>query len=111
MTTSESNICFNDAEVEKTLLELEEDTKYMKEMFDKIEFIMEYINGDYDTWKGLSQSEFYKEFKTISGKFEGITDNLEKNNEFLRATIINYQAREKLINTNVDKNKFNLDIN
>ena len=108
---SESNIRFNESGAKEVLSSLEKDTSYIEEMFDKIDFIMEYINGDYEIWKGPTQEKFYENFKTISKKFDGVVKGLEKNNEFLAITINNYSKNEGIINENVNMNKDNLDIN
>ncbi len=106
-----SNININEKGATDILEALQNDTEDIRDGFSRISDIMKYINGDYETWKGLSQEKFYENYKTISDKFDGIVINLERYNSFLQTSIDNYKNKENVLNNNVEVDKDNLDIN
>jgi uncharacterized protein YukE len=108
---TESNLDFNKEGATQILTELREYTEKIKDIFDEVDFMMEAINGEDDTWKGKSQEAFYENFKTISGKFPTIAEDLDRQNDFLEETIENYQNRETHINKNIEDNTGDLNIN
>ena len=111
MITTNSNINIEENGATEIYNELQEDAQYIREMFERIDDIMKYINGEYETWKGLSQEKFYENYKTISDKFDGIVINIERYNSFLKSSIDHYKERENIINNNVEVDKDNLNIN
>ena len=108
---AESKLNFNELGSTETLNNLIKDTDDIKDIFDEVEFMMEAINGEDEIWKGKSQESFYDSFKTISGKFKEIGENLDRQNDFLNGTIENYKNREKQIDSNAEKRADDLDIN
>ena len=80
---AESKLNFNELGSTETLNNLIKDTDDIKDIFDEVEFMMEAINGEDEIWKGKSQESFYDSFKTISGKFKEIGENLDRQNDFL----------------------------
>ena len=86
-------------------------TEDIKDIFDEIDFMMEAINGEDSTWKGKSQASFYESFRTISGKFDEIGECLDRQNDFLKVTINNYQEGENKINSDIEKQSEEFNIN
>ena len=111
METVSSSISFEKNGASQIYDSLITSTEDIKDIFDEIDFMMEAINGEDPTWKGKSQKSFYENFRTISGKFDEIGENLDRQNEFLKTTIDNYQEREKNINTNIEEKSSDLNIN
>ena len=108
---AESKLNFNESGSVQTLNDLVKETNDIKDIFDEIEFMVEAINGEEEVWKGKSQESFYDSFKTISGKFKEIGENLDRQNEFLDGTIANYKEREAKINRNAEEKADDLNIN
>ena len=111
MQETSSKLDFNASGATTIYDDLKNNTEEIKDIFDEIEFMMEAINGEDSTWKGKSQESFYESFRTISGKFDEINENLDRQNEFLKETIDNYNEGEKNINSNLEKKSDDLNVN
>lgn len=109
MTKSELN--FNKEGSQEILQYLRETTEDIKDIFDEADFMMEAINGEDETWQGGSQESFYESYRTISKKFPEISENLDRQNDFLEETIINYENKEKNIEKNAEDNQGDLNVN
>ncbi len=108
---AESNISFNSEGAASIYAKLQSEAEKIQELFDEVEFMGDAFNGEDDTWKGVAQAKFYSNFKTITKKFPEIKESIEKNNEFLKMTIDNYNKGEQVVNQSVNNNKENLSIN
>ena len=111
MNMAESNINFKKEGAIEILNYLRDETENIKDIFDEVEFMMESINGDDEIWKGQSQESFYDSFKTISAKFTGIGDDIDRQNDFLEGVINNYEERDNHINKNAEEKASDLNIN
>ena len=108
---AESKLNFNKEKAAEILEDLRAEAEDIKDIFDEVEFMMESINGDDEVWKGKSQESFYDSFRTISGKFQGITEDIDRQNDFLEGTINNYVEREQHINKQAEEKESELNIN
>ena len=108
---AESKLNFNKEKATEVLEYLRDETENIKDIFDEVEFMMESINGDDEVWKGKSQESFYESFRTISGKFKGIGEDFDRQNDFLEGTINNYVERENHINKQAEEKASDLNIN
>lgn len=109
MTKSELN--FNKEKSLEILQYLRETTEDIKDIFDEVDFMMEAINGQDETWQGKSQESFYDSYRTISNKFPTICEDLDRQNDFLEESIENYQNKENNIERNAEENQSDLNVN
>lgn len=109
MTKSELN--FNKEKSLEILQSLRETTEDIKDIFDEVDFMMEAINGEDETWQGQGQESFYESYRTISKKFPTISEDLDRQNDFLEESIENYENKEKNIENNAEENSGDLNIN
>ncbi len=105
------NILFKKEEVQEILFELIEKSKALREAYNDIEVKCKCLNGEDDMWKGKGQESFYENYLSISSEFEGINDNIDECNRFLRSTILDYLREESTIGNSIDNNSNLLDIN
>lgn len=106
-----SNLDIDTVKLESIVTKLESNQKLVKEIFDNINKKMELCNGTDEIWKGKTQEKVYESYKSISEKFPEINSELEKYNNFLKATIENYKIEDKSIDNLINTNSDSLDIN
>lgn len=106
-----NSIHFEKEGFEQVLLKLKEKTEELNTIYDEIEEKSKSINGENETWKGKGQAGFYKSYKTISRKFEGIKDNFLSSNQFLEETINSYKEKDNTINKTINESENNLNVN
>jgi uncharacterized protein YukE len=106
-----SKIHFEKEGFEEILSQLKEKTEKLNSIYDEVEEKGKDINGDGETWHGKGQQSFYKSYSSISKKFPGIKENLNNCNVFLESTIKSYCDEEERINSSIEVNKDNLNVN
>jgi uncharacterized protein YukE len=106
-----NNIHFEKEGFEQILSKLKEKTEELNNIYNEIEEKSKSINGEDETWKGKGQVGFYKSYKTVSKKFDGIKNNFSSSNEFLQATIDSYTEKDNLIDKTINESENNFNVN
>lgn len=92
------------------LASLEKDVKSIEDNFKNIENIMKIINEDDNTWKGKTGSLVNEKFQLLSSSFPNIITKLNNYNQYLKHVVNNYTQEENMINTSIDNNSDNLNV-
>lgn len=106
-----SNINFNKEEVSDILSRLEEKTNKLKDLYKEVNGYSLIISGDQEIWKGKGQANFYNSFKSITNKFDSINNGFDNCNGFLKTVIDSYSSTENNLETSIEKDSQDLNIN
>ena len=97
--------------LKNTVGKLEEKVLNSSNIFDDVETKMKMIDGTSDTWKSNAQASVYKNYRTIADSFPTIVEQLNGYILFLNKTIDNYKRGEGTINTSIESNQKDLNVN
>jgi len=106
-----SNIMIDTEKLENIITSLEENAAIVKQIFEELNTKLKDFDGSNEVWQGDVQSAVYQNYDAISKNFPSIVEQLNDYNIFLRKTVNNYKKEEKNIDTSIDNNKENLDVN
>ena len=98
-------------QLEKLISALEKNAITVKEIFNDLDSKLKTFDGNNDVWQGKVQEALYENYCDVSKRFPDIVEQLNNYNVFLRNTVDNYKKEEEHIDTSIDINKENLDIN
>lgn len=101
----------NTETLEKTISEVDAKISDIKGIYNEIEKKMMVLDGADDIWKGKVQSSLYKHYLEIAANFPIVVEQLTAYSTFLKNSVENYKNTESSINTDVDNNQDDLNIN
>ncbi len=110
METKNLSIKINNEELNQTALKMDSISKRIETIFNNIDDIMSNINNN-DNWKGDTNTAFYNRYLELKKYFPKIVNGIETYSNFLKTTANNYENAENKINTNIEINIDNLDVN
>ena len=97
-------ITINDTyKFENIILNIENESNKIKEIFSKSNNNIEKINGT-ESWNGIAQEEFINKYNELRNSYESINQSLRSYITFMRNTVNSYNSfNQKAINE-VDNN-------
>jgi len=106
-----SDISINTEKLSEILAKLEEKTALLNETFSKMDKEMKKFDGSEKTWKGKTQEILYSGYMNVSKEYPVIIEQLNVYNKFLKTTIDDYKKTEDRIDSDIDRNSEDLDVN
>ncbi len=105
------SIVIKENEFRQIISDLDKEIENLKEAYDDVNREAKKIDGTGDMWKGDTQRAVYNYYKEVSGQFPDNIERLESLSTYLKNTLENYINGEHSINSDVDTNSDNLNIN
>ena len=106
----ENNIFMDTANMDVLSLSIQKKIKQISDVQNQIKDKLSQIDGTNNIWKGKGANSFVKLSQKIVTDFAPMITEFENYNLFLISVIENYENIEKRINSDVDKNGENLEI-
>lgn len=110
METKNSSIKVNSIELEQIAYKVDNINKEMEDIFNSVDKIMNNINNN-DIWQGDASLEYHNRYLELKKYFPKVVNGIGIYSNFLKSTAQNYEKEENQINTNIELNTNNLDIN
>lgn len=106
-----SNIIINDSkEFDVIINKLENTLPVIRDIFSSLDEKIECINGT-EIWYGKTQETFCNKYLEFSENYPVINEAFENYVKFLKIVLNNYKKAENKINSNIENNLNNLDVN
>lgn len=106
-----SDISINTEKLSEILAKLEEKTNLLNETFSNMDKEMKKFDGSEKIWKGKTQEILYSGYMKVSKEYPAIIEQLNVYNKFLHTTIDDYKKTEKRIDSDINRNSEDLDVN
>lgn len=100
----------NNEALNQTAIKMDTINKRIESIFNNIDTIMSNVNNN-DNWKGDTNTAFYNKYLELKEYFPKIVNGIEAYSSFLKNTSENYENAENKINTNIETNLENLNVN
>ncbi len=95
---------------EEVILNFEKGLANIDDIFKDQDKLIKRINKT-GIWTGKTQDSFCKKYFELQGNYDNIESSLLTLIEFMKNALDNYKKAEKQINTNIEENLENLDVN
>jgi len=106
-----SNITIkNSADFELVISKLESTLPTIREVFSSIDNNIDSINGT-ELWYGKTQDTLCKKYFEFRENYEFINNSFENYIKFLKIVLNDYKNAENKINSSIESNLKNLDVN
>ena len=110
MEETRRNLSINSESLNEAIVKMDQSNKRIEELFTKIENTMKSFH-DNEIWSGNTNEAYYNRFLELQGYFPKVNTSLSNFSKFLKVTNENYISAENSINSDIDKNEINLNVN
>lgn len=93
----------DESKFENIILNIENEAKKIREIFEKSNNNIEKINGT-EVWSGIVQEEFVNKYKELSNNYANVNESLNTYIKFMRNIVNNYKNLDRKLTNEVDNN-------
>lgn len=94
----------------QTALKMDNINKRIEDIFKNIDTIMTNIYNS-EKWQGETNTEYYNKYLKLKEYFPKINKGIETYSSFLKTTASNYENAENKLNSNIENNLDELNVN